>query len=108
MRTHKSLIGQRFGKLVIIDEVRNKDNNLFYCKCKCDCGNEIITRQSSLTDKSTNSCGCLQKANGRKMGLSNRKFENKCKICGAEKHYAKGYCRSCYLKQKRKEEKENG
>lgn len=107
MRVYKSLIGQHFGNLVVIDEFKKTDNNLFYCVCKCNCGNSITTRKSSLTEGSVNSCGCLRGENAKKVGESNRKFENKCKICGANHHYAKGYCRSCYLKQKRKEKKEN-
>lgn len=56
----KDLIGQRFGKLVVIEKLNksNKFNRVLY-KCKCDCGNEIIVPSSSLTTGHTNSCGCL-------------------------------------------------
>lgn len=55
----KSLIGQRFGRLVVESlafvEVAS------YWNCKCDCGNSVIVRQNSLTTGNTQSCGCLWK-----------------------------------------------
>lgn len=51
----KSLIGQRFGKLIVISraEVQSKWN------CLCDCGNKKTIFVSSLKN-GTRSCGCLR------------------------------------------------
>lgn len=56
----KNLVGQRFGKLVVIEllEDSNKFNRRLY-RCKCDCGNEIIVSSICLLSGHTNSCGCL-------------------------------------------------
>ena len=56
----KNLIGQRFGKLVVIEmlEERNKNGRIVY-RCKCDCGNEVNVLANSLTTYHTLSCGCL-------------------------------------------------
>lgn len=56
----KNLVGQRFGKLVVIEmlEERNKNGRILY-RCKCDCGNEIIVLGYCLVQKHTSSCGCL-------------------------------------------------
>ena len=102
---HESIVGKRFGKVIILEEALEKGKNAL-CKCKCDCGNVFITRQYSITSGKTKSCGCLHKENISKLGMSNRKYENKCTECGVEKHYAKGLCRNCYSKMRRKEFKQ--
>lgn len=56
----KDLIGQRFGKLVVVEmlEQRNKYGRILY-KCKCDCGNIVDVLGNSLVLHHTASCGCL-------------------------------------------------
>lgn len=56
----KNLVGKRFGKLVVVEllEESDKFNRRMY-RCKCDCGNEIVTSSICLTTGHTNSCGCL-------------------------------------------------
>ena len=56
----KSLVGQRFGKLVVLEmiEERNINGRIVY-RCKCDCGNEVDVLGNSLTTHHTLSCGCL-------------------------------------------------
>lgn len=58
----ENISGQRFGRLVAIKKVKNEHKGraamfLF----KCDCGNYITTRASSVRSGHTQSCGCLQK-----------------------------------------------
>jgi len=54
-----SLIGLKFGKLIIIKLIfiKNKHN---YFKCKCDCGNEKIIRKDHIKSGKIKSCGCLR------------------------------------------------
>ena len=56
----KDITGQKFGKLLVLEPVFNyKENDKhMYWKCKCDCGNEIITLGKSLRRGHTKSCGC--------------------------------------------------
>lgn len=54
----KNLIGQRFGRLTVIEFAGTK-NSKAYWKCRCDCGNICVVRSSHLKDGSTQSCGCL-------------------------------------------------
>ena len=56
----KNLVGQRFGKLTVVEllEESDKFNRRLY-RCRCDCGNEIITSSICLIGKHTSSCGCL-------------------------------------------------
>ena len=56
----KNLIGQRFGKLTVIEKTDKRSNNRFIVwKCKCDCGNICEVISSSLKNGHTKSCGCL-------------------------------------------------
>ena len=50
------LTGKRFERLTVL-EYAGKEK----WKCKCDCGNEIITSGSGLRYGHTKSCGCYRK-----------------------------------------------
>ena len=58
---YRNLIGQRFGKLVVIDETdrRSCGGNVIW-KCLCDCGRETFVDTGSLRSGNTKSCGCMQ------------------------------------------------
>lgn len=55
------MIGKKFGKLTVIEEVqkRSKNGHKQY-KCICDCGNIKIVRGDTLKNGSSRSCGCSQ------------------------------------------------
>lgn len=55
------LIGQRFGRLLAVENTRKKKRTQVIIKCKCDCGNIIETYHNHLKNGNTKSCGCLQK-----------------------------------------------
>jgi len=55
------LMGQRFGKLVVVkDAGRTKDERVIWL-CQCDCGKLAYIHSKSIRDKHTKSCGCLQR-----------------------------------------------
>lgn len=51
-----NISGNKYGNLMVIESVG-------YGKwlCKCDCGNEIITKKYNLTSGQAKSCGCLHR-----------------------------------------------
>lgn len=59
-----SLIGQRFGKLEVIERAENyvspKGATQVRYLCKCDCGGYKIVNSSSLKRGVTTSCGCVR------------------------------------------------
>ena len=58
----ESHIGEKYGRLTILDTYK-KGNDYWY-KCKCDCGNEVEVLGKRLFNGTTSSCGCLNsKAN---------------------------------------------
>lgn len=65
MRKERKLldcVGQRFGRLVIIEfygyttTTKHKHSRWI---CQCDCGKLVVVKRSSLTSGNTKSCGCL-------------------------------------------------
>ena len=54
-----NLINKRFGRLVVVKEIGQYKNREIIWHCKCDCGNEVDVRGSSLKSGKTKSCGCI-------------------------------------------------
>jgi len=73
-----NLVGQRFGRLIVLKPSQNRGKHLHTCwKCRCDCGNEKIILTSSLRGVKTKSCGCLNiEGNNTKHGMCGTKFYN--------------------------------
>ena len=53
--------GQRFGRLVVLEQAGRTATKKVLWKCKCDCGNETQTDSGSLVTGNTESCGCILK-----------------------------------------------
>lgn len=56
-----NLIGQRFGRLVVIEKTTERKHGNIVWKCLCDCGNEHFAYTNLLTSGGCQSCGCLHK-----------------------------------------------
>ena len=70
----KDLIGQRFGRLVVLERA-NKPSTIkgggAYWLCKCDCGNKKIVSGCKLRGDRVKSCGCLAKELSSERQLDN-------------------------------------
>ena len=62
MKETKSLVGQRFSRLMVVSDSdkRNKSRDTYW-RCRCDCGNFKEVARSNLVSKHVQSCGCLRK-----------------------------------------------
>lgn len=61
------LIGQKFGRLTVIEfHHKDKYNNLYWL-CKCDCGNETVVRAGNLRTGHTVSCGCYMRERSKEL-----------------------------------------
>ena len=71
------LTGKRFNRLVVIEPTRNKSGKYAW-KCKCDCGNIVVTQGAQLKNGHVKSCGCYKndifKERLQKHGLSRTKL----------------------------------
>lgn len=72
-----NLTGMRFGRLVALeraeDYVTPKGQHKTQWRCRCDCGNEIITNSSNLRSGITKSCGCFADEIRSQNGHNNKK-----------------------------------
>jgi hypothetical protein len=70
-----NLIGQRFGRLIVLEsaglKVMPSGQTRTLWKCRCDCGNETIVLGYELTAH-TRSCGCIRREKCSKLGTSSR------------------------------------
>nr|DAX47318.1 MAG TPA: hypothetical protein [Caudoviricetes sp.] len=72
-----SLVGNNFERLTVLEKLQ--DNRY---RCKCSCGNEIITSANNLRSGDTKSCGCIRHdsilvSNSHKThGMSGTRFYN--------------------------------
>lgn len=54
-------VGQRFGRLTVVEESEVKTNNKIHWVCECDCGNRITIPSGAFVTGNTKSCGCYKK-----------------------------------------------
>ena len=55
------LIGKRFGRIVALAPDKYVRGGGTYWFCVCDCGKQMRTQRSNLTNGGTTSCGCVFK-----------------------------------------------
>ena len=56
-----NITGQRFGRMVAIEEVGRTPDRKALWRFKCDCGGEKVTTGKYARTGKTQSCGCLQR-----------------------------------------------
>lgn len=64
-----NLLGQRFGKLLVIDKAETKNGKSRW-QCLCDCGNKIIVPANRLKQGGARSCGCAQREAVRNINIA--------------------------------------
>lgn len=55
------IIGKKFGKLTVLEELKSNKANDYHkiLKCKCDCGNITYKRKTNVINGKVLSCGCF-------------------------------------------------
>lgn len=56
---YKVNVGDRSGRLTVLEVVKRKQG--IYLRCKCDCGSEKIVYKANFIGGKSKSCGCLAK-----------------------------------------------
>lgn len=67
-KLYGDLTGDRFGKLTVLcrEDVKSKSGKMTMAwRCRCDCGNEVVVRDSTLKKQThtVRSCGCSKEIN---------------------------------------------
>lgn len=65
----KDLIGEKYGRLTVLNREPNGKAHNTRWKCECQCGNIVIVYASSLRSGATQSCGCLWKERATKHNM---------------------------------------
>ena len=69
MTTKIDLKNQRFGRLTVIRDSRERnDHGHIIWLCKCDCGKRVKVLSGNLRYGHTRSCGCLKREQTKAMG----------------------------------------
>lgn len=53
-----NLIGEKYGKLTVLEKAGKDKRGCWLWLCKCECGNETIVNGAKLKNGHTKSCGC--------------------------------------------------
>lgn len=93
----KNLVGQRFGRLLVLSDSgrRQPGSGEVYWTCKCDCGSDFEAHSGRLKAGHTGSCGCLAKERSAERGRARTKPPRKCKVEDCHdtiEKGARGYC----------------
>lgn len=67
-----NLVGQKFGKLLVLSHF--SENKMTMANCICDCGNTRVCHASDLTRKRISCCGCSNGDVKRKRKYLNRQL----------------------------------
>ena len=73
MANIKNIIGDKYGKLTVLELIDSNNKSKTRYLCKCECGNLHETSGDSLRGGKSKSCGCLKKAYIPKTFNKNRK-----------------------------------
>lgn len=60
--------GQRYGRLLVLEQAGRSASKKVLWRCRCDCGNTTAVDAGSLATQNTASCGCLLKEKITKHG----------------------------------------
>ena len=86
----KDLIGQKFGRLKVIEKVKIEGRKDAYWRCQCSCGNESTQNTYVLNKGLVVSCGCYNK------DMSQKRF-----LKGYEKILTKEYLEREFIEKAR-------
>ena len=92
MKKRLDLIGQKFGRLTVIDRGKDDIGNdgRRYPKwiCRCECGKIVSVKQHHLKSGGTKSCGCYK---SERISNINKTKSGKCSYDLTSKEYGIGY-----------------
>lgn len=55
-----SLVGERYGRLVVLGPACADDGSVIGWECQCDCGKRCVCKKGNLRSGMTKSCGCIR------------------------------------------------
>lgn len=112
IRKAKSIVGNKYGKLLIINCLDTIENYQSKYRCLCDCNNYCYISRNNLLCNTTTSCGCLHRRRGKNHpmykgfnDLSSKfwfNYQNHAKERNLEFSISMEYAWNLFIKQNRK------
>lgn len=65
MGKKQDLTGERFGQLVVLERLEEKEDDYYCWSCQCDCGGKIKVNTRRLKRGTITNCGCIPKNNAK-------------------------------------------
>lgn len=72
MKGTQTAVGQRYGKLLIIELGERQGRNTYHDRVLCECGTIKTVRRADLKSGSTKSCGCWRRERCTSLGAATR------------------------------------
>ena len=72
----KDITGQRFGKLVVLEQLDKRYNRQVVWKCQCDCGNITEVAGGNLRSGHIKSCGCSHRESKNVINEAGKRYGN--------------------------------
>lgn len=61
MAKRLDILGEKYGRLTVLEYSHQDKHGKSQWKCLCDCGNVIVTSGAAMRKGNTNSCGCYSR-----------------------------------------------
>lgn len=74
MPKKRNLLGEKYGRLTVVSETKERKNNFVVWECVCDCGNICYVTSVDLKHGRVKSCGCLTHES-KSEDLTGKRFE---------------------------------
>lgn len=92
------LVGQKFGRLTVLEKLPERKNEHIVWKCQCDCGNIVNVSGYCLKSGNTNSCGCYKSDRIRETNTVDMTGQRFGKLVVIERDFSKGNNKKAYWK----------
>lgn len=66
MKKTKSLVGRKYGKLLVLAETNKLEARYKVWECRCECGKITFVNTKKLKRGTITNCGCMPKNNAKK------------------------------------------
>lgn len=64
------MVGKKFNRLLVLEEVRHPTRRGRFFRCHCDCGSVVTVYGAHLRNGSTKGCGCAKSGVNKTHGMS--------------------------------------
>lgn len=93
----RDLTNKRFGKLIVLKKMEEKEAGYFLWLCVCDCGNEVFVNTKRLVRGTVSDCGCekIRRLGPKAENLEGTRFGKLLVLSRVENNFSGRVCWLC-------------